>query len=217
MARRGHQSPPVTAPVPRYCADSPCLLSAAMRRAIRLPTRLGAPVVETSAGVRQGAMYGCWTSQAKSPAGHGPALFLAAALTGRPSSRRSVKTDRNERFSSPAQAVDTRGVSTLIAFRRREGGQAARATTSMTQAITSPRTAGGSWSSTSARGAAHQPYRSHDGNSSVTSSHPVPPLRLSGRRPNTTPGTVAETLVAGPVPSFVASPPSSPVASSVAI
>jgi len=52
MAIRGHQSPPVTAPVPHHRADSPCLLAAAMRLAIRLPTRLGAPVVETSAGAR---------------------------------------------------------------------------------------------------------------------------------------------------------------------
>ena len=50
MATWGHQSPPVTAPVPPHCADSPCLLAAAMRLAIRPPTRLGKPVVETSAG-----------------------------------------------------------------------------------------------------------------------------------------------------------------------
>ena len=57
MATRGHQSPPVTAHLPRYCADIPCLLAAAMRLAIRPPTRLGAPVVETSAGAREGRYF----------------------------------------------------------------------------------------------------------------------------------------------------------------
>ena len=36
----------------------------------------------------------------KSSSERGPVPFLTAALTGRPSIRRSVKTDRNERFSA---------------------------------------------------------------------------------------------------------------------
>ena len=67
-----------------------------MRLAIRLLTRLGVPVVETSAGAREGRYF----AARKSSRGRGPALFLAAALTGRPSIRRSVKTDRNEQFSA---------------------------------------------------------------------------------------------------------------------
>ena len=145
MATRGHQSPPVTAPEPHHDADSPRLLAAAMRLAIRPPTRLGAPVVETSAGAREGRYV----------AADFAAPVMSEALPGPPSLLRNTARQRCRRDA----------VSTL---------------------------------NPSAR-------------------HAVPPLRLSGRRPNTTAAVEPGTPFAGPLSPFVASPPSSPVASSVAI
>ena len=94
MARRGHQSPPVTAPEPRHCADSPCLLAAAMRLAIRPPTRLSKPVVETSAGAREGRYVAAdFAAPVMSEALPGPPSFLRN--TARQRSRRNAENTLN--------------------------------------------------------------------------------------------------------------------------
>ena len=87
MATRGHQSPPVTAPEPRHCADSPCLLAAAMRLAIRPPTRLSRPVVETNAGAREGRYF----------AADFVAPVVSEALPGPPSPLRNTARQRCRR------------------------------------------------------------------------------------------------------------------------